>query len=65
MPEMDWTPLWLTMQLAAVTVVVLLIIGTPLAWWLAFTKSRFRTMVEAVVARDDDGDPRHGRGHGP
>ncbi len=49
-PEMDWTPLWLTMQLAAVTVVVLLIVGTPLAWWLAFTKSRMRTLVEAVVA---------------
>ena len=49
-PDMDWTPLWLTMQLALVTVTVLLIIGTPLAWWLAFTKSKFRTLVEAVVA---------------
>ena len=48
--EMDWTPLWLTIQLASVTVVVLLIVGTPIAWWLAFTKSRFRTLVEAVVA---------------
>ena len=47
---MDWTPLWLTIQLASVTVVVLLIVGTPIAWWLAFTKSRFRTLVEAVVA---------------
>ncbi len=47
---MDWNPLWLTMQLAAVTVGVLLMVGTPLAWWLAFTKSRFRTLVEAVVA---------------
>jgi len=47
---MDWTPLWLTIQLAAVTVVVLLIVGTPVAWWLAFTKSRLRTLVEAVVA---------------
>ncbi len=49
-PEMDWDPLWLTMQLAAVTVGVLLVVGTPLAWWLAFTKSRLRTLVEAVVA---------------
>jgi molybdate transport system permease protein len=32
------------------TVVVLLIVGTPIAWWLAHTKSRFRTIVEAVVA---------------
>lgn len=49
-PEMDWTPLWLTMQLAGITVVVLLLVGTPVAWWLAFTRSRFRTMVEAIVA---------------
>ena len=48
--EMDWTPLWLTIQLASVTILVLLIVGTPIAWWLAFTKSRFRTLVEAVVA---------------
>ena len=50
MTEMDWSPLWLTMQLAGVTVVVLLIVGTPVAWWLAFTKSRFRTLVEAIIA---------------
>ncbi len=49
-PEMDWGPLWLTLQLAGVTVVVLLLVGTPLAWWLAFTRSRFRTLVEAIVA---------------
>ena len=47
---MDWTPLWLTMQLAGVTVAVLLVLGTPLAWWLAFTRSRIRTLVEAIVA---------------
>lgn len=50
MNVMDWGPLWLTLQLAGVTVVVLLLVGTPLAWWLAFTRSRFRTLVEAVVA---------------
>ncbi len=49
-PEMDWGPLWLTMQLAGVTVVVLLLVGTPVAWWLAFTRSRFRTLIEAIVA---------------
>ncbi len=48
--EMDWGPLWLTLQLAGVTVAVLLLVGTPLAWWLAFTRSRFRTLVEAIVA---------------
>lgn len=50
MNVMDWSPLWLTLQLAGATVVVLLLVGTPLAWWLAFTRSRFRTLVEAVVA---------------
>ncbi len=50
MPELDLGPLWLTLQLAGVTVVVLLIVGTPVAWWLAFTSSRFRPIVEAVVA---------------
>ena len=50
MPEIDWAPFWLTLQLAGVTVVVLLLVGTPLAWWLAFTRSSFRTLVEAIVA---------------
>ena len=46
----DIQALWLTLQLAAVTVCVLLIVGTPLAWWLARTRSRLRTLIEAVVA---------------
>ncbi len=46
----DLQALWLTLQLAAVTVGVLLIVGTPIAWWLARTRSRFRTVIEAVVA---------------
>jgi len=48
--ELDLGPLWLTLRLAGVTVIVLLIIGTPLAWWLAHTRSRARTVVEAIVA---------------
>jgi molybdate transport system permease protein len=48
--EMDLSAVWVTLQLAGATVVVLLIIGTPIAWWLAHTRSRFRTIVEAVVA---------------
>lgn len=43
-------PLWLSIQLGLTTVVVLLLIGTPLAWWLARGRSHFRTVVEAVVA---------------
>jgi molybdate transport system permease protein len=43
-------PLWLSIQLAAVTTVVLILIGTPLAWWLARHRSPFKTIVEATVA---------------
>ena len=50
MPELELGPVWLSLQLATVTVFVLLIIATPLAWWLAFTRRRARTVVEAVVA---------------
>jgi molybdate transport system permease protein len=43
-------PLWLSMQLAAVTTIALILIGTPLAWWLAGTKSRAKSVIEATVA---------------
>jgi molybdate transport system permease protein len=46
----DLGPLWLTLKLAGVTTIVLLIVGTPLAWWLAFTQSRARSIIEAVTA---------------
>ena len=43
-------PVWLTFKLAGTVVVLLLLIGTPAAWWLAHTRSRLKTVVEAVVA---------------
>lgn len=46
----DLGPLWLSVALAGVTTVVLLILGTPLAWWLARTVSRAKPAVEAVTA---------------
>jgi molybdate transport system permease protein len=46
----DLGPLWLTLQLATVTTVVLLFLGTGLAWWLANTRSMFRSVVEALTA---------------
>ncbi len=49
-PGLDLTPVWLSIKLAASTVCVLLVIGTPLAWWLACTHSRWKTVVEAVTA---------------
>ncbi len=46
----DLTPLWLTLQLAGVTALVLLVLGTPLAWWLSQTRSRIKPVVEAITA---------------
>jgi len=46
----DLGPLWLTLHLAAITTVLLLILGTPLAWWLSQTKSRAKPVVEALTA---------------
>lgn len=43
-------PLWLTCKLAIVTTTFLLIIGIPLAWWLAYKKNHFKTVVEAIVS---------------
>ncbi len=43
-------PLWLSAQLAFVTTVILLVMGTPVAWWLARTGSRWKPAVQAVVA---------------
>ncbi len=50
MQSIDLGPVWLSLELAAVTTIVLLVIGTPLAWWLAWTSSRTRPVIEAVVA---------------
>jgi len=46
----DWAAVRLTLELALVTTVVLLVIATPLAWWLAHTRSRWRAPVEALAA---------------
>ncbi|HBP11166.1 MAG TPA: molybdate ABC transporter permease subunit [Nitrospina sp.] len=46
----DFQPIWLSLQLAGVTVLILLALATPVAWWLAHTRCRFRVVVEAVVA---------------
>ena len=41
--------IWLTAQLATISVVLLLILATPVAWWLAFTRSRMKIPVEALT----------------
>lgn len=45
----DLTALWVTLQLAAVSTALLLLLATPLAWWLSQTTARGRVLVEAVV----------------
>ncbi|MBD8682586.1 molybdate ABC transporter permease subunit [Pseudomonas sp. CFBP 13719] len=46
----DLSAIWLTVKLASLTTVILLLIGTPIAWWLARTASPWRGAVGAVVA---------------
>ena len=47
---MDWTALGLTLKLAVSTTTILVLIGVPLAYWLATTRSRVGPLVETVVA---------------
>ena len=46
----DFAAIWLTLQLAALTTVLLLLLGTPIAWWLSRTRSWLKGPVGAVVA---------------
>jgi len=41
----DLGPVWLTLRLATVTVLLLLVVGTPLAWWLAHTRARVKPLI--------------------
>jgi len=47
---LDLAPIWLTLRLAATSTLLLMLLGTPLAWWLAHTPSRMKSLVEAVTA---------------
>jgi len=47
---MDWHALWLTVKLAAVVSVLLVLIGLPLAYWITYTRWRWKFLAEAVVA---------------
>jgi molybdate transport system permease protein len=46
----DWGAIRLTLQLASLVTVLLLLVGTPIAWWLARTKSWWKKPIGAVVA---------------
>lgn len=45
-----WSPIWLTLELAAISTFTLLIVGVPIAWWLAWTRSRWKEVVGTIVA---------------
>ncbi|MCH9695433.1 MAG: molybdate ABC transporter permease subunit [Gammaproteobacteria bacterium] len=47
---MSFGPLWLSVQLAAFSTLILIVCGAPLAWWLARSCSRWQPVVQAVVA---------------
>jgi molybdate transport system permease protein len=46
---MDITPIWLTLKLAAITTLLLLVIGLPVAWWLSKGRSVFKIVIEAII----------------
>lgn len=47
---MIWDPILLTLQLATLTTLILLVVGTPVAWWLARSPARWKEAVATVVA---------------
>jgi molybdate transport system permease protein len=47
---MNWTAIWLTLKLASLTSFVLLLIGLPIAYWVSFSRWRWKFLVESVVA---------------
>lgn len=46
----DWQPLLLTFELAAVTTLILLVVGVPLAYCIAYTQTRFKPVIETLVS---------------
>jgi molybdate transport system permease protein len=48
--SIDWQTFWLTLQLAVTVSIVLLVLGLPIAYWIAFSRWRWKFLVEAVVA---------------
>jgi molybdate transport system permease protein len=46
----DWQPLLLTFKLAAITTAILLVLGVPLAYWVAHTRSRIKPVIETVIS---------------
>ena len=47
---LDWTPLILTFKLAMITTVLLFVVSLPIAYWLAFSKSRIKAIFESLIS---------------
>jgi molybdate transport system permease protein len=47
---MNWQAIWLTAKLASIVTLLLLVIAIPLAYWVAYSRARWKFLVEAVVA---------------
>ena len=48
--EFDITAVFITLKLAIVSTLILLILGTPLAWWLSQTRWKLKAILEAIIA---------------
>ncbi len=46
----DWQAVFLTLQLAAISTGILLVIGIPMAWWISRMQSRFKVVLESIIA---------------
>ena len=47
---MNWTAIWVTFKLASLTAAALVIIGLPIAYWVSFSRQRWKFIVESIVA---------------
>ncbi|HKR31684.1 MAG TPA: molybdate ABC transporter permease subunit [Terriglobales bacterium] len=47
---MNWPAIWLSLRLAAIVCVILLVVGIAVAYWIAFSRRRWKFLIEAVVA---------------
>ena len=46
----DWNPILLSLKLATLTVIILLVLSIPLAFWLSNKKSKFKSVIEAIIS---------------
>jgi molybdate transport system permease protein len=47
---MDWRAFWLTIELATIVTIALLVLGLPVAYWIAFSRWRCKFLAEAIIA---------------